>query len=276
MRLVIFDLDGVVYRGPALVPGAAQLVRRLRDDGLAVRFATNNSMHPPREFAKRLTRLGIPADSDEIVTSASATVLHLIRHLPAVRRVLVVGEPGLLEMLRGGGLDAVAAADGAPSDFAGGPLPDRYDAVVSGLDLSFDSRRLAIAQAALLDGARLIATNADARYPVSGGFLPGAGSIVAALSVAGGATPLVIGKPEPAMFEACLESAGTTADEALVVGDNPDADIVAAHRAGIRSALLLTGVATREVAETLEGERRPDVVLDDPQALAEWIEGCLS
>ena len=98
--------------------------------------------------------------------------------------------------------------------------------MVVGLDPGFDYGRLAVAMRAVIDGARFIATNADARYPTAVGFLPGAGSIVAAIGTATGAAPQVIGKPSPAMFEAILEAAHVPAAEAVVVGDNPDADVV--------------------------------------------------
>jgi 4-nitrophenyl phosphatase len=113
-----------------------------------------------------------------------------------------------------------------------------------------------------------IATNADARYPTPRGVVPGAGSIGAALATASGVEPLVIGKPEPAMFGAILERAGVSPADALAIGDNPDADIVAARRAGIRSVLVLTGIADPATVESLEGERRPDMVAPDPAAVA--------
>ena len=124
-----------------------------------------------------------------------------------------------------------------------GPSIARHDAVIVGLDPDVDYWSLAVAMSAVAGGARLIATNADARYPTPSGFLPGAGAILAALTTATGATPEVIGKPSPAMFAAILEASGIGADEAVVIGDNPDADVVGAHRAGLAAILVLTGVA---------------------------------
>ncbi|HEX5397210.1 MAG TPA: HAD-IIA family hydrolase [Candidatus Limnocylindria bacterium] len=267
-RLVIFDLDGVVYRGDHLVAGASQLISRLRDVGVLVRFATNNSMRMPDDFARRLGALGVPASADEIVTSTTATIEHLRRHLPDVHRVLAVGEEGLCAMLRAAGYAVTPAEDAIPPEPDGSPLAVTYDAVVAGLDLGFSFRSLAAAQAALLGGARFVATNNDAWYPTQHGFLPGAGSMVAAIGTASGVEPTVIGKPEPGMFSAILEQLDVAAGDALVVGDNPDADVIAANRAGIRCALVLTGVATASVAAALEGERRPSLVVRDPDDLA--------
>lgn len=268
VRLVIFDLDGVVYRGDEPIVAAVRLVDRLQGSNVLVRFATNNSMVTREAYVERLAAMGIRAGREEIVTSTSATVDHLRRDAPEVRRVLAVGERGIADELRSAGYLVTPAADALPDAYDGGPLSDAYDAVVVGIDRAFDYTRLAAASAAIRAGARFIATNTDGRYPTRGGFLPGAGSMVEAVRVASGVTPLVIGKPEPAMFRSILESSGVAAADALVIGDNPDADIVAARRAGIASVLVLTGVANAAIAAQLEGERRPDLVVRDADELA--------
>lgn len=267
-RLVIFDLDGVVYRGDRPIPGVDTLIGALHGRGIGVRFATNNSMATRTEYAQRLTGMGVAATAAEVVTSTSATIDHLRAHLPEVHRVLAVGAPGMIAELRSAGFAVTPVTDAAPAGYHGGSLSERHDAVVCGLDQAIDYRRIAIAATAIRDGARFVATNADARYPVPEGFLPGAGAVVSAVRVASGVEPIVIGKPEPAMFESILEEAGVSPDDALVVGDNPDADIVAARRARIRSILVLTGVADAATSEGLEGERRPDWVATDPAAVA--------
>jgi HAD superfamily hydrolase (TIGR01450 family) len=267
-RLVIFDLDGVVYRGRQPVAGAAALTTALRRAGVLTRFATNNSMATRATYVERLSGMGIEADLDEIVTSTSATIDHLHAHLPAVRRVLAVGAPGMLDELREAGFEATAAADAVEAGYDGGPLPSPYEAVIAGLDPAFDYRRLAAASSALRAGARFLATNADLLYPTSTGFLPGAGSMIAALRAASGVEPLVIGKPEPGIFLAILERAGVGPAQALAIGDNPDSDMVAAHRAGIDSILVLTGVADAAAAALLTGERRPGHVARDPAEVA--------
>ena len=145
-----------------------------------------------------------------------------------------------------------------------------------GLDPDFDEARCAIAADAIRRGARFIATNADARYPTPDGFRPGAGSMVAAIGDAAGAAPLVIGKPEPAMFAAILTAAGVAPTEAIVIGDNPESDIAGAHRSGMTSILVLTGVTDAARAVALTGEQRPDFVAADPaeawKLIAEWVD----
>ncbi len=275
-RLVIFDLDGVVYRGDQPVPGAAALVDALRRAGRLVRFATNNSSATRGEYVTRLGGHGIPATVDEIVTSSHATVEHIRAHLPQVRRVLALGAPGLSAELRDGGLEVTEADDAAPPGWNGAPLPELFDAVVCGLDRRIDYRRLGIAAAAIREGARFIATNADMRFPTPEGFMPGAGTIVAALAATSGVEPLVIGKPQPAMFRAILEHDDVPPADALVIGDNPDADLVAARRAGIPSVLVLTGVVDEAGVARLDGERRPDRVAADPAAVAALLGLALS
>jgi 4-nitrophenyl phosphatase len=271
VRLVIFDLDGVVYRGSEPIAGAAELVRWLHERGVAVRFATNNSMVAREGYVTRLAAMGIETSIDEIVTSSSATVEHLHRHAPDVRRVLAIGAEGMREELGAAGFDVEMAGDVAATS-AGGPLPRAYDAVVVGLDPNFDYARLSSAMAALAAGARFIATNADARYPTPAGFVPGAGSIVAALAAASGATPEVIGKPEPAMFRAILEASGIDAGEAVVIGDNPASDVIGARRAGCAAILVLTGVADADSVAALDAEALPHAVAADPAAVRALLE----
>ena len=270
-RLVIFDLDGVVYRGSQPVPGAAALVTALRAAGVAVRFATNNSMATRAAYIERLAHQGIGATGEEIVTSTSATIEHLREHMPTVSSIVAVGAAGMLEELRGAGFEAVSATEAAPPAWDGEALPQAYDAVVAGLDPSFDYRRLGVAAEAIRAGARFVATNADLRYPTPHGFMPGAGAMVAALHAASGVEPLVIGKPQPGMFQAILTTAGVAPADALVIGDNPDADIPAARRAGIRSVLVLTGVADAPMADGLDGDRRPDWIAADPAAVLDLL-----
>jgi 4-nitrophenyl phosphatase len=270
LRLVIFDLDGVIYRGSEPVPGAPELVAWLHASGVAVRFATNNSTVARAGYVARLAEMAITTTEDEIVTSTTATIEHLRTHAPDVRRVLGVGAPGMEEELREAGYDVTMAGELAASERSGAPIGG-YDAVIVGLDPALDYGRLGAAMAAIAGGARFVATNADARYPTPAGFAPGAGATVAAIATATGVDPIVIGKPSPAMFRAIIEASGVDAGECLVVGDNPEADIAGAHRAGCAAILVLTGVADRGRAESLVGEQRPDAIAEDPRAVRELL-----
>ena len=171
--------------------------------------------------------------------------------------MLAIGADGMRVELTAAGLEVTMASEIRSAGRTGGPLDRRHDAVIVGLDPDVDYWSLAVAMSAVAGGARLIATNADARYPTPSGFLPGAGAILAALTTATGATPEVIGKPSPAMFAAILEASGIGADEAVVIGDNPDADVVGAHRAGLAAILVLTGVADAPGAAALDGRASP-------------------
>jgi phosphoglycolate/pyridoxal phosphate phosphatase family enzyme len=275
IRLVILDLDGVIYRGHQPIAGARELVAFLHGAGVLVRFATNNSMVARPGYVARLGRMGIHTSAGEIVTSTSATIDHLSRHAPDVHAVLAIGAEGMQAELLEAGLE-VTMAGAAAASADGGPLDRHFDAVIVGLDPHLDYRRLSVAMRAVADGARLIATNTDARYPTAVGFLPGAGAIVAALATATGVTPEVIGKPAPGMFQAILEASGVDAREAVVIGDNPDADVVGAHRAGCAAVLVLTGVADAASAAALEGDRQPEAVADDPGAVRTLLEARVS
>jgi glycerol-1-phosphatase len=276
-RLVVFDLDGVVYRGRQVVPGAPQLIGWLRERSVAVRYATNNSMSSREAYVERLAGMGITANAEEVVTSTSATIGYLQRHRPDVRTILAAGAPGMVAQLERAGYEVTAAADAVPPVYDGSPLPVRFDAVVVGLDQEYDYRRVAAAATAVRSGSLFLATNADLRFPTPHGFLPGAGSLVAAIrAAAGDAEPLVIGKPGPAMFTEILETAGIGADEAVAVGDNPDADVVAARRTGVFSVLVLTGVTEARMVGQLAGDRRPDLVVAGPAELQALLDEWLS
>jgi HAD superfamily hydrolase (TIGR01450 family) len=276
VRLVIFDLDGVVYRGAEPVAGASELIAWLHDAGVTVRFATNNSMVAREGYVERLGAMGIPTRVEEIVTSSSATIEHLRRHGPGITSVLAIGADGMRDELGAAGFDVVMASEAARRGYTGGPLGRRFDAVIVGLDPGVDYLGLAAAMRAVGDGARLIATNVDARFPTADGFLPGAGSIVAAVATATGVVPDVIGKPAPTMFRAIIEASGIAPGEAVVVGDNPDADLVGAARAGIASILVLTGVADADAVAHLDGERSPSAVARDPAAVRSLLERRIS
>jgi HAD superfamily hydrolase (TIGR01450 family) len=268
IRLVVLDMDGVLYRGDDPVAGAAELVRNLHRAGLLVRYATNNSMFTRAQYAERLVAMGFESEPGEIVTSTSATIEYLRHHEQAIRSVLAVGAEGLVSELRDAGYAVhwIADATGAAS----------VDAVIVGLDPDFDEARCAIAADAIRLGARFIATNADARYPTPEGFRPGAGTMVAAIGKSAGAAPLVIGKPEPAMFAVILSGAGVAPREAVVIGDNPESDIAGAHRSGITNILVLTGVTDAARAAGLTGEQRPDAVAAGPaevwKVIAGWVD----
>lgn len=250
IRGLLIDLDGVIYTGNDPIAGASQFLSRAKERGLPFLLVTNNSTRRGAEVAARLTRMGIRVTADEILTSGEAAAAMLAARDSAAR-VLVVGEPGLVE--------SVARAGLCPSPLDADPGSIQW--VLAGLDRSFDYAKLTAATQAILAGARFMATNADALLPVEGGrFLPGAGSLVGAIRAATGVEPLVVGKPEAALFRRGVELLGLADPaSALMVGDRIDTDIDGARRAGVRTALVLTGVTTGEEAARLDPA--PDYVV---------------
>jgi phosphoglycolate/pyridoxal phosphate phosphatase family enzyme len=285
MPVAIFDMDGVLYRGSQVLPYARETVDRLRAAGWQVFFATNNSTATRDEYVGRLRSLGLGGDAEHVITSAFATAHHLERLDPPPRDVLVVGADALRAEIRVAGIPVRAAIDlpgldPPPPAAADGvspsamrayltslELPPTPDTVVVGLDLHLTYAKLAEAQRAILAGARFIASNKDRAYPVEGRFLPGAGSIVAALEVATGRQALCIGKPEPFLFEEVLRRAGGTDGKVVVIGDSTDYDMVAAHRVGATGVLILTGLTEAAAAERAAGEARPDHVVRSREEL---------
>lgn len=244
-HVFIFDMDGVLFRGDTPVPGAKETLQELRKRGAAVRFLTNNSTKTREHNARILREMGFFAQADEIFTSAVATA-RFLRGASA----WVLGEPGLFDELREGGVEVVRHGDA--------------EWVVVGLQRDLSYEQIDEAQWRIRTGARFLATNRDATYPVEKRVRPGAGMVVAAVATAAEREPeVVIGKPEPTMVTMILEELGTQPSEALLVGDRLDTDIECARRAGCDSILVLTGVtqmapdgvrAVSTVADLLIGE----------------------
>ena len=263
--LLIVDLDGVVYRGPQPIPGMPELLRRREALGDVIVYATNNSSRHRSEYEAILAAIDVPVTPERIVTSARATAL-LLGVDPTVRTALVLGGPGLRRELRDAGIRVVA-----PTPLG---LARRPEAVVVGIDRALSYGRLAIAADAIRAGARFVATNRDPVYPAAdGGLLPGAGAVVAALEVATGRRPIVIGKPEPGLFQAAAQIAGVAPAQAVVIGDGLGTDVAAAQRIGARSVLMLTGVTTAAEADGAPAALRPTAVAADADALAAVLEG---
>ncbi len=271
MMLLLVDLDGVVYRGSQPVPGIADVLARRAAAGDRIVYVTNNSMHYRADFVARLRALGAPVGPDLVVSSARATALHLAHErgggAAPIRRVLVVGASGLERELRDVGLEVVGAAHAATrmaqEGIDGVAAAGAPDAVVCGLDPQLTYLRIAAAADCIRAGAAFIATNRDPVFPTERGLRPGAGSIVAAIEATTGTTPLVIGKPEPRLFELAAEAAGGAAAGAVVIGDNLSTDIRGARALGARSVLVMTGVATRAQVGALPREERPTEVAND-------------
>jgi HAD superfamily hydrolase (TIGR01450 family) len=253
----VLDLDGVVWRGDQLVPGAAQAVDALLHAGQRVVACTNWAQSPAHKRAA-LDRLGVT--DFPVLTSAEAAA----SCCRPGERVLVLGDPTLGDVLRGTGLEVVDVF-GLPD---GARIAD-VDAVVVGACSEWDRSRVGMAADAIRSGARFVATNDDATFPTSGPFgarlLPGNGALVAALSVASGVAPEVAGKPHGAMAR-LIESRFGTVD--VVVGDRPDTDGGLSVELGAKFGLVLSGITT---AADLPVEPSPDWVADDLASLVATV-----
>jgi HAD superfamily hydrolase (TIGR01457 family) len=241
----LFDLDGTVYRGEALIPGAADAIAALRAAGRRVAFLSNKPIQTRADYARKLTRLGIPTPEDAVINSSLVLARHLT-HLDRGASVFVIGEPPLIGELRAHGFEVRD--------------DHRVRWVVIAFDRTFDYAKLNTALQAVRQGARLIATNPDRTCPTDAGEIPDCAGMTAAVeAVTGRAVEVVVGKPSPIILEVALAHLGVTARDCVMVGDRLETDIMMGKRLGLATVLVLTGVTGADdprIAETA-----PDLVL---------------
>jgi 4-nitrophenyl phosphatase len=256
LRGLLIDLDGVVYTGRDPILGAAGFLGEARRRGLKFLLVTNNSTTSPELVAERLRTMHVEVEPDEILTSAQAAVAYVRAHGDPGARVRIVGEAGLRQAAEQEGLLVVEDGEAAS------------DWVIAGLDRAFNYVKLTGAMRAIMGGARFVATNADALLPVEGGqVVPGAGTMIAAIQTATGVQPLVVGKPEPGLFEHGLRRLGGLSPEHVaMVGDRLDTDVVGGQRAGLRTILVLSGVTNP--GEAAVAEPQPDAIVADLASVA--------
>jgi len=253
----LFDLDGTVYLGDELLPGAHRLITSLREMGRRTLFLSNNPTKDPEMYAAKLTRLGIPTDPSECVNPLVTLAAWLRREAPGAH-VFVIGSEPLRRAVLGAG--CVLSED-----------PERIDVVVASYDTSFDYSKLQVAFDALWlhRRARLVTTNPDAYCPMPGGRgEPDAAAILAAIEACTGVRcEANLGKPDPVMLRTALDVLGLPADRCIMVGDRLYTDVAMAVDAGIDSALVLTGESTTDMVDALDPSRRPSYVLDSVAGL---------
>ena len=209
-KALLMDLDGVVYRGMTPLPGACEAIPTLRRLGIRFAFVSNNATLTPKQNADKLRAMGVPAAPEDFVTSPLAAASYLRSVASPNASVCVVGEEGLVRALESAGF-RVDDADPA------------Y--VVVGLDRQLTYQRLVAAYRGVQRGAPLIVANLDRALPVDDGLWPGCGAIVAAITTATGATPIVVGKPEPLLLRVALDRLGVAPADAAIVGDQVASDI---------------------------------------------------
>jgi len=253
----IFDLDGTVYLGDRLIPGAGEAIAALRERGARVVFLSNKPIQTREHYAEKLRRLGVPVENDDVLNSSAVMAHYLTGRAPRAS-LYVIGEEPLLAELERAGFDVVR--DPAARRW-------RVDFVVAAFDRTFDYAKLNHALQAIERGARFVATNPDRTCPVDEGDIREipdcAGMIGAIEGVTGVKVEEVVGKPSPLMVRAALDRlGGLDPSECLMAGDRLETDILMGRRAGLATALVLSGVSTREMAEAAPEEQRPDYIID--------------
>jgi len=238
-------MDGVLWRGGKPLPGLTDFFQLLREHSLPFRLVTNNASKTPKQYVDQLASMGVHITPDEVLTSAIATARHIAGVAPGAS-VYVIGEEGLQQAVLDHGL---RLSHGDHADF-----------VAVGWDRGLTYEKLSQATLLIRAGAEFIGCNPDVTWPGEQGLLPGNGATLAYLRASTGVEPLIIGKPEPAMFRAAVAALGADPVHTAMLGDRLETDILGGKNAGLRTILVLTGATDR--ASLLESPVQPDWVFD--------------
>jgi len=249
---LLIDMDGVIYRGHELIPGADRFIETLKKQRIPFIFLTNNSQRTRRDIATKVTRMGVAVEDKHIFTCAMATARFLAMQKPH-GTAFVIGEGGLLNALHSNGY---AIVDRSPD----------YVVVGEGRTLSFEMLETAVQL--VLGGAKLIATNLDPNCPtMNGSTRPGCGAIVSLIEKATGVEAFSVGKPSPVMMRQARKDLGLAASETIMIGDTMETDILGGVSMGYRTILVLSGGARRE--DLARYAYQPDLVINSVADLAE-------
>jgi NagD protein len=247
-------MDGVLYRGAELIPGAETFISQLRARRIPFRLLTNNSQRTRRDVVAKVARLGIDVEEEHIFTSAMASARFLADQKPA-GSAFVIGEGGLLTALHRHGY---AVVDHEP------------DYVVVGEGRTFNLELVEAAVRMILGGAKLVATNLDPNCPTQNGLRPGCGAMVAMLEIATGVKAFSVGKPSPVMMRAARKELGLSTDETTIIGDTMETDILGGVQLGFHTVLVLSGGTRRE--DLARYAYRPEVIVDSVAEFAELLD----
>ena len=248
IQALVIDLDGVVWLGQTALPGAIEFFDMLIERKLPYVLATNNAAISPEQVSRRLEFMGIPASTEDVLTSGLASAAFLRHELHSGASIYAIGEDPLKTALIHAGFSLTQDANNA-------------QAVVVGLDRHVKWEQMAEAALAIQAGALFLGTNPDVTFPIERGLVPGNGAVLAALETATGVKAMIVGKPEPHLYLQAIAHLQTEPKRSLAVGDRLETDILGGQRAGMVTALILTGVTQRH--ELASSPIQPDFVFDD-------------
>jgi 4-nitrophenyl phosphatase len=249
IKAFILDMDGVVWKGDSLIGDLAAIFKRIRERKLKFVFATNNSTKTSEQYVERFKEFGVEVEPSQVITSALGVAFMLAQKYPRGTKIFMIGEDGIRMALKEKGFEIVSVENA-----------EQAQAVVMGIDHNVNFQEVSEATLLVRNGIPFYATNADKTFPTARGEIPGAGAWVSIITTATNVQPIVAGKPFPFLMELSLEKLGTKKEETLVVGDRLETDIAAGHAVGCPTALVLSGVSTREQAEAWKPA--PDIIAD--------------
>ncbi len=247
----ICDMDGVIYRGDHLLPGVKEFVQWLYRENKKFLFLTNSSRRSPKELRQKLAAMGLDVGEEHFYTSALATAKFISRQSPGCS-AYVIGEPALFQALTETGVTVYKAEDTA--------VEANPDYVIVGETDDYNYRNICQAIDYVFNGAKLIGTNTDLTAPLEHGIGPACRALLAPIEATTGRYAYYIGKPNPLMMRTGLKILGVHSEEAAMIGDRMDTDIIAGIESGLDSILVLSGVTSREIMK--QYPYRPRLVLE--------------
>ena len=254
IKSLILDMDGVLWKADAPIGDLPAIFDRIRARGLRFVFATNNSTKTSAQYVALLEGFGVQVEPWQVVTSSQAAAHAMAQKLPHGAKVFMIGEDGLRIPLEERGFE-VLPVDQATS----------AQAVVMGMDRRISFEKMVEAALLVRNGAAFYATNTDKTFPTPRGQIPGGGAWISVITTATDVQPIVAGKPFPFLMELALERLGTKVEETLVVGDRLETDIAGGQAVGCPTALVLSGVSTRDQAK--DWQPKIDVMAEDLSSL---------
>lgn len=254
IKALIIDMDGVVWKADAPIGDLPATFQRIRERGLKFVFATNNGTKSPEEYQEKLRSLGVEIDASQVVTSSLGIAFMLAKKYPKGTKIFMIGENGIRLALKEKGFEILPVERATEAQV-----------FVMGIDRGINFQKVVEATLLVRKGIPFYTTNTDKTFPTPRGEIPGSGAWLSIVTTATGIEPIVAGKPFPYLMELSLERLGTTKEETLVVGDRLETDIAAGQGVGCPTALVLSGVSTKEEAE--RWNPRIDIIADDLTSL---------